>query len=215
MVPRMMRPFFGIFAVVLILAGVREVAIAQNDQNLRRAAFQNAKESQKLGEFADAVDVLEPLAEKGDELALYTIGILYETGAKDLPQDYAKALAYFQKGADKRHAGSMRQIAELYGKGLGVPADPNKAAQWYDDAATRGDALAQLTVGLMYVSGQGKGKSATQACKWLTLAAAGVFYDNELEKRTETKNALKTLVATMSPGDIAAGEKLTREFSAQ
>ena len=55
-------------------------------------------------------------------------------------------------------------------------------------------------------------KNNTEAYKWLTLAANGVFYDDETVKRDETKGSLKTLVASMTPADINSGEKLVREF---
>lgn len=209
------RAILSFFALAFAIACAREFAIAQTDQGQRRKAFQASKQLADLGDFADAVDILEPLADAGDEMALYTIGVLYATGGKDLPKDLAKALAFYQKAADKRHAGSMRQLAIAYQNGLGVPANPTIAGQWYDSAANRGDALAQLSVGLMFANGQGRPKSSTQAYKWLTLASTGVFFDDEAARRTETKTALKTLVAQMTPADVNAGEKLVREFSAQ
>ena len=145
-------------------------------------------------------------------LPIYSIGILYATGGEDLKQDYPKAIGYYQKAAQKNHAGSLRQLGVMYEKGLGVPASPNQAAQYYEDAAKRGDALAQLIIGRMYASGQGRPKNNTEAYKWLTLAANGVFYDDETVKRDETKGSLKTLVASMTPADINSGEKLVREF---
>lgn len=183
---------------------------------MRRKAFQASKELRGTGDFADAVDVLEPLADAGDEMAIYTIGVLYGIGGKDLPKDDAKALTYFQKGADKKHAGSMRQLAIAYEKGLGVAANPAQARQWFDAAANRGDALAQLMVALAIINGQdGRTKDNTSAYKSLSLAAGGVFYDSEPEKRAECNNTLKTLTAQMSESDIKAGEKMVREFSAQ
>lgn len=206
------KNILGWIAVAILAAGAWET-VAQTDQNQRRKAFQASKQMQSLGDFADAVEVLQPLADAGDDLAIYTIGVLYETGGEDLKQDYAKALSYYQKGADRQHAGSMRQLGNMYAKGFGVPANPSQAAQWYENAAKRGDALAQLIVGQMYASGQGKPKNNTEAYRWLTLAASGVFFDDEDAKRDETKSSLKTLVASMTPSDINSGEKLVREFA--
>ena len=207
----MTKKIFALLASALLVAGAWET-IAQTDQNQRRKAFQASKQMQSLGDFADAVEVLQPLADAGDDLALYSIGILYATGSEDLKQDYAKAISYYQKAAQKNHAGSLRQLGVMYEKGLGVPASPSQAAQYYEDAAKRGDALAQLIIGRMYASGQGRPKNNTEAYKWLTLAANGVFYDDETVKRDETKGSLKTLVASMTPSDINSGEKLVREF---
>jgi TPR repeat protein len=209
----MKKKLFAVLGFVLLSAGAWEIATAQTDQNQRRKAFQASKQMQSLGDFADAVEVLQPLADAGDELAIYSIGLLYATGGDDLKQDYAKAITYYQKGADKQHAGSMRQLGVMFDKGWGVAANPTQASQWYENAAKRGDALAQLIVGRMYATGQGRSKSSTEAYKWLTLAQAGVFFDDEAAKRDETKGALKTLVAQMTPGDINSGEKMVREFA--
>jgi TPR repeat protein len=206
------QKIFALIAAALLVAGAWET-IAQTDQNQRRKAFQASKQMQSLGDFADAVEVLQPLADAGDDLALYSIALLYATGGEDLKQDYAKAISYYQKAAEKNHAGSLRQLGVMYERGLGVPANPNQASQYYENAAKRGDALAQLIIGRMYASGQGRPKNNTEAYRWLTLAAAGVFFDVENAKRDETKSALKTLVASMTPADINSGEKLVREFA--
>ena len=65
--------------------GAGGLAIAQNQNDLRRAAFQMSKESAAAGEMADAVEALQPLAESGDAMAQYGLGVLYRTGGKDLP----------------------------------------------------------------------------------------------------------------------------------
>ena len=83
----MTKKIFALLASALLVAGAWET-IAQTDQNQRRKAFQASKQMQSLGDFADAVEVLQPLADAGDDLALYSIGILYATGGEDLKQDY-------------------------------------------------------------------------------------------------------------------------------
>lgn len=202
-------------SAAIAVGAIHQFASAQQDQNQRRKAFEASKSLTKLGDYGEAVEVLSPLADAGDELALYTIGVLYATGGEGLKQDYAKALVFYQKGAEKRHAGSMRQVGVAYAKGWGVEANPTMANQWYDNAANRGDALAQLWIGKMYASGQGRTKDGAQAYKWLTLASGGIFFDDETANRDESKNSLKTLLAQLSPADLSAGEKLVRAFSAQ
>ncbi len=200
--------------MALALAALRQAAVAQSDADVRRAAFESSKESVKEGDYAGAVDALQPFAEDGDALAQYSLGVLYANGGKGLQQDFAKALDWFRKAAAQRDAGSMRQLATMYDKGQGVPADPAASLDWYQKAANRGDALAQLVLGMKYVAGQGVAKDNLQAYKWLTLASSGVFYDDETTRRAETKKDRATLVAQMSPGEISQGERLVLGFSA-
>ena len=123
----------------------QQFANAQQDQNQRRKAFEASKALTKLGDYGEAVEVLEPLADAGDELAIYTIGVLYATGGEGLKQDYNKSFTYYQKGADKRHAGSMRQVGVAYANGWGVAANPTMAQQWYENAANRGDEIGRAS----------------------------------------------------------------------
>ena len=208
---------FAVAAVAMVIgvAALREAAIAQSDADFRRAAFESSKESVKTGNYADAVDALQPLAEADDALAQYSLGVLYAHGGKDLPQDYAKALSWFRKAAEKRDAASMRELAIVYEKGLGVAADPAASVQWYDKASNRGDAFAQLMLGEKYAAGQAVPKDNLQAYKWLTLASSGVFYDDEEARRTRTKKDRTTLAAQMSAAEVSQGEKLVLSFSAQ
>jgi len=198
------------------IVGMGELAFGQNQNDLRRAAFQMSKESAAAGEFADAVEALQPLGESGDALAQYSLGILYMTGSKDLPQDGNKALAWFTKAADQGQAGAMRQLAIVYEKGAaGIAPDPATSLRWYDKAANRGDALAQMTLGLKYANGQGVPKNLVKAYTWLTLAGRGVFFDDEDVRKEETKKGRATLVAQMSPTEVSSAEKQALQFNAQ
>ena len=175
-----------------------------------------SKESAAAGEFADAVEALQPLGESGDALAQYSLGILYMTGGKDLPQDGNKALSWFTKAADQGQAGAMRELAIIYEKGVaGVSADAATSMRWYDKAANRGDALAQKILGEKYAAGQGVPKDNIKAYTWLTLADRGVFFDDEAARKAETKKAKASLVAQMSPTEVSMGEKQALQFSAQ
>lgn len=192
------------------------LAIAQNANDLRRAAFQMSKESAAAGEFADAVEALQPLAESGDALAQYSLGVLYRTGGKDLPADGNKAVAWFTKAADQGQAGAMRELAKIYEQGVaGIAPDQATANRWYDKAANRGDAQAQMGLGLKYATGAGVPKDLVKAYTWVTLADRGVFFDNEDANHAEAKKAKSTLVAQMSPTEVSMGEKQALQFSAQ
>ena len=48
----------------------------------------------------------------------------------------------------------------LYANGHGVEKDLQAAADWYQKAAEKGNASAQLALALMYLSGQGVEKDA-------------------------------------------------------
>ncbi|OCC05216.1 hypothetical protein BA190_09940 [Labrys sp. WJW] len=68
---------------------------------------------------------------------------------------YLKALEEATKRvvSDKDPA-AMTLIAQLYANGLGVPPDPAKAAQWYSEAAERGDRNAMFAYGMTKLLGK-------------------------------------------------------------
>ena len=53
---------------------------------------------------------------------MYNLGVTYENGGCELDQSYLKRLAFwYEKGANKNHAGCLVKIRELTYKGKGVP----------------------------------------------------------------------------------------------
>ncbi len=73
---------------------------------------------------------------------------------------------------NKNDAAAMTLLGELYNQGLGVAADPKKAAEWYRLSAKLGDANALASLGLMALDGRGMPKDQAQGKAWLEQAAA-------------------------------------------
>jgi TPR repeat protein len=59
----------------------------------------------------------------------------------------------------------------MYEKGIDVPQDKLKAAEWYRKAAEKGLVPAQFRLGSLYYHGQGVPKDLKQAAEWYTKAA--------------------------------------------
>lgn len=77
---------------------------------------------------------IHKLAEDGDANSQYQLATRYESGHLE-QQDYAKALYWFRKAAEKGNAMAMKSLAHIYEKGLdGVAADAKAAKYWADKA---------------------------------------------------------------------------------
>jgi TPR repeat protein len=63
-------------------------------------------------------------------------------------------------------------LGSLYSVGLGVPKDHAQAARWLRRAANRGNAGAQLSLGLKNGVGEGVSQDYVLAYMWFNLAAA-------------------------------------------
>ena len=98
-----------------------------------RGVARNYKEAEKWFSLA---------AEQGSAWALMNIGLLYTHGGDGLPQDYVKAIDFFRKAAEGGDPDALYDLGWAYEQGLGVPADRQRAIEWYSKAAGKRQALA-------------------------------------------------------------------------
>ncbi len=82
--------------------------------------------------------------------------------------------------------------------------DEVEAVKWYQKAAEQGLAHGQYNLGVCYENGQGVAKDYVEAYKWWLLAAAQGDGDATKE--------VPTLELWMTPGQIAEGQRLARNF---
>ncbi|MEO6394916.1 MAG: tetratricopeptide repeat protein [Devosia sp.] len=135
---------------------------------------------------ADQIAALEAAAAAGDPMALYQLGLMYESG-EGVPQDKGKAFGYFAKIADEHAdaspnareaevvAHSFVKMAEAYNEGVeeaGIVKDEATsirlilhAASWF------GDAEAQYKVGMAYQDAAELGDNPIQSYRWYAMAA--------------------------------------------
>lgn len=65
----------------------------------------------------------------------------------------------------------MVNLGRIYHEGIGTPADPVEASRWYEQAARRGEFLAQIELARMYVTGSPMQADPAMATKWYRAAA--------------------------------------------
>ncbi|UPR59437.1 sel1 repeat family protein [Vibrio sp. ED004] len=70
------------------------------------------------------------------------------------------------------HSEAQLALAYRYLSGDGVEQNDEKAAEWFETAASAGSPEAQTQLGLMYFSGSGVQVSQADAVTWIGLAAA-------------------------------------------
>lgn len=147
---------------LLLLAAARTAAAGPLEDGI--AAY-NARD------FDKAVELLWPLAEKGnDPQAQEKIGRLYHRG-KGLPKDAAKAAEWYLKAAQQGDAPAAARLGSMYWIGDGVARDPAQAATWYALGAAKGNALAQVGIGYMSMQGSGTPIDFKAAAGWFAKSA--------------------------------------------
>ncbi|MTI16584.1 sel1 repeat family protein [Rhodobacteraceae bacterium RKSG542] len=109
-------------------------------------------------------------------------------------------------------------IGVLYETGSGVPLDTEKAAKWYETAASAGDSRASLRLGLMLLTGNGVKEDRHAAAEQFKLAAkdgiaealinlALLYQEGEVLPRN-MKKAADLLEQAADQGDVSAMHSL-------
>lgn len=120
-------------------------------------------------DYAQALLLLHPLAERGEPVAQYTLGQMYRRG-RGFVVSMPEALPLLQQAAAANYAPAMVALGELYEAGNGVEQDLEMARQWYKKAAEAGNARAQLNLGVHFIRIE-DGRDFAKAAEWLKLAA--------------------------------------------
>ena len=101
---------------------------------------------------ADALQLFENAAAKGDIHAQFTLGQLYAQGIAGI-QDMIKAVDFYRKAADGGNAFAQNALGLCYERGSGVPKDLSRALALYKRAAERGLRAAQDNLTLLSLGG--------------------------------------------------------------
>ena len=89
------------------------------------AASTAARSADPVNDFTG----MRRLAEQGDPVAQYAVGLHYAQG-EDVPQDYTEAARWFSQAAEQGHIAAQATLGGLYWAGRGVPKDVTKAYFW-------------------------------------------------------------------------------------
>ena len=126
------------------------------------------------GKRTEAAKLFQQLAEAGNPIAQYQLGMLYYIG-KGVKEDEKVAVEWLSKSARQGNVEAMYQLGNAFTFGNETPrlvADADvEAAQWYYKAAKAGNADAQYSLGLLFMAGKGVEKNDKEATYWMQLAA--------------------------------------------
>lgn len=118
--------------------------------------------------FEDAREMLEELAEKENESALFLLGKEYATG-EHLEKDEEKAIQYLEKCSKKGNLFADYLLFQIY-RNQEVPSI-EKMIFYLKQSADRGNEIAQFQLGKMYLEGKYIQKNIESALKYLKYSA--------------------------------------------
>ena len=105
--------------------------------------------------------------------------------------------------AEKGDAEGQLNLGDCYNMGLGVAKDYVEAVKWYRKASEQGDLLAQTILGHCYAAGEGVAKDQIEAY---------AYWNQEGTDKHSPLKRLATLERQMTPDQIVAGKKRTKEL---
>ncbi len=159
-------------------------------------------------DHTEAIQYFQKAAGQGNMRGQYSLGSCYEY-ARGVPHDLAHAVKLYHLAADRGLPEAQRKLASCYERGHGVRKNLVETRRWYEAAAEEGDAEAQYRLATRLIE-DSKALSdpyaswqLADAFKWLSLSA---------ESSVAAANGLSAMRSSLTPEQIANGEKRLREY---
>lgn len=127
----------------------------------------------------EALHWLERAAGNDEPHALYQLGLHYGEKA-----DLAKSIQYYQRAAELNYGDALLELYYIYGEGIGVEQDDDKALFFLKKVAELGNQEAIEELAAMALSGQGN-MDAKEAEYWIKKAGYTEEMLKELDKLQE------------------------------
>ena len=127
----------------------------------------------------EALFWLERAASNDEPHALYQLGLYYAEKA-----DLAKSIQYYQRAAELNYGDALLELYYIYGEGIGVEQDDDKALFFLKKVAELGNQEAIEELAAMALSGQGN-MDAKETEYWIKKAGYTEEMLKELDKLQE------------------------------
>jgi len=127
----------------------------------------------------EALFWLERAASNDEPHALYQLGLYYAEKA-----DLAKSIQYYQRAAELNYGDALLELYYIYGEGIGVEQDDDKALFFLKKVAELGNQEAIEELAAMALSGQGS-MDAKEAEYWIKKVGYTEEMLKELDKLQE------------------------------
>jgi len=106
------------------------------------------------GDFAAALAIARPLAERGAPEAQFIIAKIYDAGRGGVEQNLPEAFKWYRRAAEQGVARAQFNVGRFYSLGRGgLPANLQSAAAWFAKAAAAGDMDAAFNLANLYYNG--------------------------------------------------------------
>ncbi len=181
------------YLVAALLAGLLSAPLAAQSVKAGIEAWQQA-------DYAAAVAIWRPLAERGDADAQFNLGQAYRLG-RGVPISLSVAKTWFERAANSGHADARTTLGLL----LFQNGEQPQGLKWLKQAAEQGEARALLVYGTALYNGDGVTQDRLLGYAYVSRAAA--------EGLSPAKDTLAQLDQLMPAADRKKGAALAQVTS--
>lgn len=155
------------------------------------------------GDDTRAADLIAKAAMRGEPVAQYWLGTLYEHG-RGVAADPVEAIRWYEASALQGNLKAMYKLGVFYAEGWGSQRNYGEAARWFSRAAELGFINAQFNLAILYERGLGVPQSLLDAYKWYAIAAA--------QGDRDSASRVDALSSQMSAEDLATARQSVSAF---
>ncbi|HEV2562353.1 MAG TPA: tetratricopeptide repeat protein [Rhizomicrobium sp.] len=192
------------FVRLVLVIGTLAFVFGAKDM-ARAASVDDGADAAQRGDYITAARIWLPLAERGNAMAQFDLGLTYQRGL-GVAQDYNEAARWFRLAAAQGNAEAQGSLGVMFAAGQGVAQDYVEAAKWFRLSAAQGDAKGQGKLGAMYYLGEGIVQDYVRAHMWLNLAAA--------QGNADALKLRDTIASEMTPAQIAQAQEMAHRCEA-
>ena len=91
--------------------------------------FDRGVAAYKRGDYVAAMKEWRPLAEQGNEIAQYALGVMYDLGV-GASQDLKTTVQWYKLSAEQGYALAQYNLGIMYELGAGVSKNSKEAVKW-------------------------------------------------------------------------------------
>ena len=163
--PRFLRRAGRCFGALVLGCVITQFSQAATADELTDALIRYA-----MHDYPRAIELLTPLADRGDAVAQTKLGLIYTRG-EGVARDDVAALGWLTRAAEQDQSEAQFELGVMYRDGLGTPANGALAMHWFERATERGVPHAFNAIGEMYLGHQDVAQDYAAALSWFLRGA--------------------------------------------
>ncbi len=151
----------------------------------------------------EAFEWMLKAAKKGDSIAQYNVGLMYQMGT-GVAQNAKERAKWTRKAAEQGLVQAQFDLGVIYFQGDGVGINNTESSKWFLKAAEQGHSDSQYVIGVAYYLGEGVTKDYIRSYMWLNIGSEKGYI--------EAKEWRDKVAKMMTEKQISEAQKRSKEW---